>query len=339
MIVLRTLIIATFGGAFCHLAGLPAPWLAGSLLACVLANFAHIQIVLPEGLRTCAFILLGIQTGAAVTPETLDRAARWPLSILALAITVVIVIWASTRYFERVSGWDRRTAFFAGMPGALSMVMLLAEQMSAVMKPVAVSRSVRLFLLIVALPTFIVLFAPPHLPIPPPPAITSPWQLILLVGVSAAAGMSCEWIGIPAGLVLGSSVAAAALGLSGLVSGAPPAAILIPANIILGVMIALRFRHVSAEELRGLLGHGLVGFLIALAIAAASAACVAWALDLPIALTLLAFAPGGLEAMTIMAFALNLDPAYVAAHQIARYIGLVLFMPWIAASVLRRVEG
>jgi hypothetical protein len=54
------------------------------------------------------------------------------------------------------------------------------------------------------------------------------------------------------------------------------------------------------------------------------------------ALTLLAFAPGGLEAMTIMAFALNLDPAYVAAYQVARYIGLVLPMPAVTGFALHR---
>jgi hypothetical protein len=37
-----------------------------------------------------------------------------------------------------------------------------------------------------------------------------------------------------------------------------------------------------------------------------------------------------------MAFALNLDPAYVAAHQVARYIGLVLFMPAVTGFVLHR---
>ena len=37
-----------------------------------------------------------------------------------------------------------------------------------------------------------------------------------------------------------------------------------------------------------------------------------------------------------MAFALNLDPAYVAAYQVARYIGLVLLMPAVTGSVLHR---
>jgi uncharacterized membrane protein AbrB (regulator of aidB expression) len=36
--------------------------------------------------------------------------------------------------------------------------------------------------------------------------------------------------------------------------------------------------------------------------------------------------------MTIMAFALNLDPAYVAAHQVARYIGYL--MPAVTGFVL-----
>jgi len=37
-----------------------------------------------------------------------------------------------------------------------------------------------------------------------------------------------------------------------------------------------------------------------------------------------------------MAFALNLDPAYVAAHQVARYIDLVLLMPVVTGFVLHR---
>jgi uncharacterized protein len=337
-VVIRTLIIGALGGALCASAGLPAPWLAGSLLATIAAILAGQKLDLPDGVRTAAFILLGIQTGAAVTPDTLERAARWPFSILALAVTVAFIIWACCTYFERVSRWDRRTALFAGMPGALSMVMLLSEQAGAQMKPVVISQCIRLFLLIVALPTFIVLFAPPHAVLPFPPPIQDLWQIALLVIISAAAGILCERMGVPAGLVLGSAVAAAALGLSGLVVGAPPNSILIPANVVLGVMIALRFRNVEASKLRALFREGFVGFVIALAIAMSGAALVSYVLNLPIALTLLAFAPGGLEAMTIMAFALNLDPAYVAAHQIARYVGLVLIMPWIAAHMLRRAE-
>ena len=101
-------------------------------------------------------------------------------------------------------------------------------------------------------------------------------------------------------------------------------------------MIGLRFKGISFTELRAAFGDGFAGFVLAMVIAVVGAIITSNVADLPIALTLLAFAPGGLEAMTIMAFALNLDPAYVAAHQVARYIGMVLFMPAITAYVLNR---
>jgi uncharacterized protein len=153
---------------------------------------------------------------------------------------------------------------------------------------------------------------------------------------SAAAGLLFAKLKVPAGLILGASLMSAGLGLAGIVHGAAPNSILIPANVILGVMIGLRFKGISFTELRAAIGDGFAGFVIAMVIAFTGAVIAGKVADLPLALTLLAFAPGGLEAMTIMAFALNLDPAYVAAHQVARYIGMVLLMPAVAAYVLNR---
>ena len=48
----------------------------------------------------------------------------------------------------------------------------------------------------------------------------------------------------------------------------------------------------------------------------------------------MAYAPGGLETMAILAFALHLDPAYVAVHHLARFMFVSLMMP-IATARLR----
>ena len=65
-----------------------------------------------------------------------------------------------------------------------------------------------------------------------------------------------------------------------------PDSILIPANIILGVMIGLRFKGISWPELRTALGDGFAGFVIAMVIAVAGAVVTSTVADLPIALTL-----------------------------------------------------
>ena len=332
----RAIAFGTAGGALCLALGVPAPWLAGSLLATIIAIYADQKLELPQALQTLTFILLGVQTGTTVNADTLDRVARWPLSIVCLGVTVALVIGACTFYYTRVRNWDRPTALFASLPGALSLVMLLASSSGADMRRVTISQCVRLFFLIAALPAAIVYISPVAQTAISTRPVTSIYEILVLIAASSAAGLLFARLKVPAGLILGAALASAALGLGGVVHGAAPNSILIPANIVLGVMIGLRFKGISLAELKAALGDGFAGFVIAMAVAVAGAIATSMVADLPLALTLLAFAPGGLEAMTIMAFALNLDPAYVAAHQVARYIGLVLLMPAVTAYVLHR---
>jgi uncharacterized membrane protein AbrB (regulator of aidB expression) len=49
-----------------------------------------------------------------------------------------------------------------------------------------------------------------------------------------------------------------------------------------------------------------------------------------------AFAPGGLEAMMVLALILGLDPLYVGIHHLARFLGIGLALPlvvtWLGRS-------
>jgi hypothetical protein len=53
----------------------------------------------------------------------------------------------------------------------------------------------------------------------------------------------------------------------------------------------------------------------------------------------MAFAPGALEAMTTLAFALNLDPAYVGTHHVARLIFVSLVVPVVVHAIRRRAAA
>ena len=334
--VAKGLLIGAAGGALFWLAGIPAPWLAGSMIAAVVAVFAGVTIAMPYWLRAAAFILLGIQTGTSVTWETVGRAAQWPLSIGFLGLTVVAVTWAGMQFYMRVRKRDAATALFASLPGALSLVLLLADEAKADMRRVAISQCIRLFFLIAALPALIAFLSPTAAAAAPQQTIGDFSGIASLVVLASAAGLLFERLKVPAGLILGPTLIAAALELSGLVQGAAPGGMLIPANVVLGVMIATSFMSFRLGEFCEALGEGLTGFVLALAIAAAGAGLSSLAAGLPFALTLLAFAPGGLEAMIVMAFALDLDPAYVGAHQIVRFVGLSLLMPLVTGFILRR---
>jgi membrane AbrB-like protein len=181
--VVRALAIGTAGGAFCFAIGVPAPWLAGSLVATIIAIYSNQKLDLPKFLQAAAFILLGIQTGTAVNSETLARAAQWLLSIVCLGVTVVLIVWARIFYYERFRYWNRPTALFASRPGALSIVILLASASGADMRRVTISQCVRLFFLIAALPAAIVLISPPPVVASSTAAMASLQEIIILVGL------------------------------------------------------------------------------------------------------------------------------------------------------------
>lgn len=329
-------LLAGFAGGWAfYLLNIPAPWLAGSMVGTVIAVFAGAKFDLPNWLKVAAFILLGIQTGTSVSWDTLERAWQWPISIAFLTLTMIAVTWVGYVFYVKKAGWDRATAFFASLPGALALVLMLADSSKADMRRVTISQCIRLFFLVAALPAVIEFLSPPHvLVVLPEPG--SALDVTILVLVSAAAALLLERLKVPAGLILGSALVSAILGLTGIVQGAAPPGLLIVSNVVLGVMIGARFAHFSLAELKHSLADGFSCFVIALAVSSAGAAITAAVAGLPFALTLLAFAPGGLEAMTIMSFALDLDPAYVAAHQVVRYVAICLFLPPLVTIFLRR---
>ncbi len=325
-ILFAQLVIASIGGWVFTVAGLPASWLAGAMMFSIAASLAGLRATMPAAVRPVIFVVLGLQIGAGVSAETLQAMARWPLSLALLAVTVAAVAWAGTSLYRRVYGWDGPTAFFSSMPGALSMVMLLAEQSRAYVPRVAVAQTIRLGALVAVLPAIITAVGNNGAP-----ALVSETSalsdIVVVLPAGAVAGFVFERLRVPAGLILGPALANAGLHLAGVVHGTMPAWILVPGFVLLGLMIGLRFAGVSLGELRRTGAAAVAGLALTLGVATVGAIIASIATGIPFNHTLLAFAPGGLEAMVILAFALNLDPAYVGTHQIARFIVLSLAMP------------
>ena len=148
-------------------------------------------------------------------------------------------------------------------------MLLLASGTKADMRRVTIAQCIRLFFLVAALPSVISWLSPPDGYPRGAGEIGSIADILLLIAVSTAAGYALEFMRVPAGLMLGPMLASAGLELGGVVSGAAPASVLIPANVVLGVMIGCALSHFTFTEFRNALKEGFSGFLIALVIAMA----------------------------------------------------------------------
>lgn len=321
--------IGTLGGAVFAAAGLPAPWLAGSMAAVAAAALAGLPLAMPDLFRNAAFVLIGISMGAAVTPETVQQLQAWPLSLVLLAVSVAATLLGCTVYLERVHRWDPVTARFASIPGALSSVLVLAALSPADLPRVALAQSIRLFVLVALMPALLRLLgdagagaSTAGFP------VSSPLEIVATLAASALAAAGLAALKVPGGVLLGSMLASAVLHGAGLVEGRLPPPILLLGFVVTGVVIGIRFKGTRLGLLLATLPGAIGSVLLALLLSAGFAALGAGLLGLPFGQLWLAYAPGGVEAMAIMAFALQLDAAFVGAHHVVRLIGLNLLSPW-----------
>ncbi len=103
------------------------------------------------------------------------------------------------------------------------------------------------------------------------------------------------------------------------------------AVIALGALVGSRFANTTARMLVGYLGAEFGSFAVSMAVAAFFIAIVAYFFPFPIANIVIAFSPGARDTMMVLALALHLDPVYVGAHHLARFL-VVTFSVAIAAS-------
>jgi membrane AbrB-like protein len=291
-----------------------------------------LPVHVPVRLADAVFIVLGTLLGAGVTPEIVGRIGAWPISLAGLALSVVAVVVAVQIYLVWIAGWDRTTAFFASIPGALSYVVAMAATSGADLRRVVVGQSIRLFLLVAAIPALISAVEPPSVAVARPVVDLIP--LVLLLACSAAGALVLHRLRVPAGLLSGALLVSGIAHGTSIVTGTLPAWLTVAAYVVLGAMIGGRFVGTDLAFLRRIAAASVGAFVVATAVAAVFAVAVAAVVKVPMGQILLAFAPGGLDAMTALALALHMDSAFVAAHQLARFILIAITAPFVARKLL-----
>jgi len=336
----ETLIIAAAGGAALGIPGFPAGWLSGAIIAVTVAALMRRPVLVPDWLAHICIITVGISLGGAVTPETLSRMATWPASLVALSLAMVAVTVAVATYLHYWHGWDPLAALFAAAPGALAQSLALAAGSGTDIRSVAMVQAVRILVLTVGLPIGFAAFGVSGVaPVRGTPAslasLSSLMELGLLVAAAIALAALFYRLRIPGGLIVGAMTASGILHGIGLIRVSLPQAPAIASFVVLGAIIGVRFAGADVWLLRRLAVVGIGALAVGMAVAGIFAVATATLLSLRIADVVIAYAPGGLEAMTILAFALNLDPVYVGVHQTARFIVISLLVP-VAVHTLRR---
>jgi membrane AbrB-like protein len=328
--VLETLAIGTVGGTLFLWAHLPGGLISGAMIAVGIAAIAGRPLTMPPILTQTVLVLLGISLGSLVSWQLLQHMGAYPLTIALLALATFCSTFGSSFYLQRVHGWDRTSAFLAGSPGALSQITMLALERGADVSAIAVVQTMRVIILTAALPLLLALTG--IAPSSPPTAaivVASPLELAGLISVAVAVALLLRLIKFPASWMFGAMIASSVLHGTGLIEGGLPPWVRGIALVGIGALIGSRFARMKPKVLLSHVNAALGSFAIAIIISAIFVAVIALTTPVRFGDIIVAFAPGAMDAMLALALTLHIDPIFVGAHHLSRFVFVTIATPGI----------
>ncbi len=151
--------------------------------------------------------------------------------------------------------------------------------------------------------------------------------------------MLARLVRLPAAAILGPMIFSAAFHLTGLTEAKPPTELVAAAQVVVGTTVGCRFAGVALS----LVGRTILAAVGSTVILVGGGLLFAVLLhpltDLPTIGIFLAFAPGGVAEMSLIALALSIDAALVATHHIVRIFFIVVFTPLLFRFLPARLIG
>lgn len=341
--VVYSLLIAAVGGYIGDLLNIPLGWLLGALVAVIISTVAKVEVSIPTYIRNIALALLGLILGSAFTPETLSRFQQWVITLSGMAIYLAVVTPLGIYYYMKVLKLNRVTATFAAVPGGLSAMVMLGWSLGGDPRAMALAHTARL--------TTILIFVP----------ILTEWisgvkidtgQFLLNQSIHTLSIIDvlifacCAILGpliakplkLPSPVLFGALVASAITHISGITEARPPPELVNLVQIVVGAFIGTAFAKSEYRVVVRISCYSTLLTLLMIAVAAVFAYGLVQITEFEYPALLLALTPGGIAEMGIIAYLMNIDPVFVAAHHTFRVSIVYLVVPVVTRKWLGDIK-
>lgn len=349
-VLVATFALGALGGGVFTILGLPLGMLLGSLLAVALAAAAGIRLfgarpAVPQGWRMVLMPVIGVAIGASFPPDFIDHAARWWLTLLALLVFVPLAHVIGWWVFRRFGRIEPRTAYFAAMPGGFFEALEMGEKAGADMALLVALQFLRLILCIVFIPiafaivTGKVVGSGAGMDWPGAHEPLLAWDVLVLVIAGALGWWLAVKLRLPAAVLSGPLLLSGIAHIAGLTAAAPPEWAILLTQWVVGTSLGSRFAGFSPATLWLSLRLAALSVALMLAVAVGIALLLAGPVGEPVPAVILAFAPGGITEMSLVALSLQMSAVYVTMHHLLRIVLAVVvariglrFLPPMPAS-------
>lgn len=333
------LAIGSVGGTLFFLLKMPLAWMMGAMVLTTIAALSGVPVHVPGRLRSVMVSILGVLLGSTFTPQALQRVGEWPITLIGLVIYLAVVTGVLFLYFRRVMGFDVPTAYFSATPGGLNEMTLVGRALGGDDRAIALVHGARIMLVVLTLPLWF-RFA---YGASSSGGGAGTGTLAAIGWLDGSALIACAVVGpllgrllrMPAYRLVGPMLASAAVHISGLTASVPPWELVAMAQVVVGTFIGARFAGAPLKWVFKIIGSSLISTSIMLGATIGFAWVLAPLTGIPFEAVVLAYSPGGLAEMSLIALSLGVETAFVATHHVARISMIVIAAP----LVFRKLRG
>lgn len=329
---LITLSLALAGGFLLYWIGAPLPFLFGSLGACLIAAVLGVPLQGTPLLSTVSRTILGVAIGASITWSLLGQLASMAATLLLVPLYVIVIAFIGVNYFHRILGYDKITAYYAAMPGALQDMVVFGEEAGGNPRSLSLIHATRLLLMVTIAPLILISFYGADLNhrLGPPASELPIYHVLLILAIGIAGWKLASSVGLFGASVVGPILLSIPLSLAGVLSDRPSQEMIMVAQFFIGLGVGIYYRGITKMEIRRdiLAASGFV--IILLAIAALFTFVATSISNLDSAELYLSFWPAGQAEIAVLSLAAGANVGIVVAHHLVRLILVILGAPTLA---------
>ena len=326
--LLKTIFIGLLGGIIFNILLLPLPWMLGPAFSVAIFALSGLHVNVSRNFRAPFVGVTGIWLGSYFQPNILNDINIWFVSLIFLIFYVPSAHLISYYVLVKIRKINKPEAFFIGSPGGLLEMTLGAEECKADARKVSLIHVSRIFLTVMLIPNLLLLFFPgAYIREPTWPNLEGElfhiFAFIIIIPLGYYIGKK---INFPGYQLFGPLIISAILHMFGYFQLNANIIFLIISQLIIGSYFGCNMNGVSWKTA----GNYLIDAML---VVISLTLCIVPFLFLMKFFTsikteavILAFSPGGVNEMGLLAVFLDIEPAYVLTHHLSRLCTVLILL-------------
>jgi len=322
--------------------GFPAPYLMGSLFGVWIGGGLVTRLQPHLGVARWFHkpVVLGLAVliGATFNQAVLEQAEKWSLTLVTMLGTTIIVTVIGYQFLRRFRGYDPRLAILCSLPGGQAEALAMAREMVERDYVVALFHLVRVVIVFLTTPLLLRLIEGQaavdrsNVALQTMPSIFDlpAADIITFILLGAVGMLIARQLRIPMPHLLGPMGLSTVFHLLGWADLPRVNEFVILAQLAIGGAVGARLAKVPFRELLDYLRDACANTAIILSAYLLATLVIVKVTRVSFLAAWLAFVPGGLYEVTLLALIFGFDVAFVAFHHTVRVMLIFLSLPALA---------